>query len=1144
MVRPYFNASIIELEEILERDPSQSQLQLVADELQYRSTSRAQTLLQKLGTRADASLDKSYSKEKITGHQPQPNAEVEPKMSLIDLEKYYSTPAVDINKPELARLSSWIALEALSPQTFKKPEDLAFGDKHKVARLGPTLPWVKGERSKKDYKLFYEIELGSINMDLASQSLIEVFGADEERERPKKESALIGTILVDKNGIPVEEDGICVSSFAWALPLCLSKRLNVLHNWPQIELEIYESIRKTIQRTDEDGQALPIDLVTISHVHNWLMKLFGLKPEMVSSPDFAIRKYHYFKNSGAPETALLNSFFLEDLADTISKAQTGSLGAGIDKYLKGQSPKSSIDLLKDDAALEHAVAPSKMPQSRWPMGTDRSLVLLQQAAVNTITEEMAVNSGIASVNGPPGTGKTTLLRDIISNAIVERASAMANFNDPLKAFSATGTKVPSGGNGFWHIYALDLSMKGHEILVASSNNAAVENISRELPELDAVARSEASYFRFVSDCIARSSDESIENKPTSEPPHQTWGLIAAALGNSKNRGKFQNAFWWDKNASMRLYLKAAKGDDVTEEIRDPKTNKIIERRIPNIITQENIPSPAQAQKNWKSAQSKFNDLKSEVDEKLSEIEKVRQLCLKLNKQLDHVDKCKQQVCCTGKNLSKLMPETHRFKDLWSDVERDFEQNIGTLFDDKKAKPTWYHRLFRLTQGRLWFQLKQQYDQWKFQSERTHRLKLEINHKRAEHGDHFIDPSFYNSPHQTKQILTPWASETLHHKREDLFLAALDVHKAFIDVSAQKMLHNLSVLMGMFSSGGFGDPKKQAHLPDLWSSLFLVVPVISTAFASVNRMLKGMPPESIGWLLIDEAGQAVPQAAVGAIMRAKRSVVVGDPIQIQPVVTLPQRLVDETCRYFNVDPDVWAGPSASAQTLADQVSTYQSEFETDIGPRAVGIPLLVHRRCEDPMFSISNEVAYNNFMVSQVKATDGGDIRKVLGPSSWISVDGDTKTKWCVDEGMKVIEMLRKLHGAGIQKPDIFIISPFRVVAFEMRKLLMKEAALLTSLGLDARDFAYHSVGTVHTVQGREADTVIMLLGAPMSTQDGARRWAGTPENLLNVAVSRAKRNLYVVGSHGAWAGAGSFSVMAKNLITKKTHQKIPYGYSY
>jgi hypothetical protein len=94
--------------------------------------------------------------------------------------------------------------------------------------------------------------------------------------------------------------------------------------------------------------------------------------------------------------------------------------------------------------------------------------------------------------------------------------------------------------------------------------------------------------------------------------------------------------------------------------------------------------------------------------------------------------------------------------------------------------------------------------------------------------------------------------------------------------------------------------------------------------------------------------------MGAVMRAKRSIVVGDPLQIPPVVTLPERLNAEVCKFFKIDKPVWAAPDASAQTLADRASRFQAAFRSDRGLRRVGIPLLVHRRCQEPMFGISNQ----------------------------------------------------------------------------------------------------------------------------------------------------------------------------------------------
>jgi superfamily I DNA and/or RNA helicase len=58
--------------------------------------------------------------------------------------------------------------------------------------------------------------------------------------------------------------------------------------------------------------------------------------------------------------------------------------------------------------------------------------------------------------------------------------------------------------------------------------------------------------------------------------------------------------------------------------------------------------------------------------------------------------------------------------------------------------------------------------------------------------------------------------------------------------------------------------------------------------------------------------------------------------------------------------------------------------------------------------------------------------------------------------------------------------------------------------------------------GREPDTVIMVLGAAKPEQRGARNWAGESVNHLNVAVTRAKENLYVIGNRYEWASAGKY----------------------
>jgi len=55
------------------------------------------------------------------------------------------------------------------------------------------------------------------------------------------------------------------------------------------------------------------------------------------------------------------------------------------------------------------------------------------------------------------------------------------------------------------------------------------------------------------------------------------------------------------------------------------------------------------------------------------------------------------------------------------------------------------------------------------------------------------------------------------------------------------------------------------------------------------------------------------------------------------------------------------------------------------------------------------------------------------------------------------------------------------------------------------------------------------LGAPNPSQTGARNWAGRHPNILNVAVTRAKEAIYVVGNRDLWREAGVFGELSRSL---------------
>lgn len=75
---------------------------------------------------------------------------------------------------------------------------------------------------------------------------------------------------------------------------------------------------------------------------------------------------------------------------------------------------------------------AKAPLGKWP--SKFMPCLMQQMAVNLSWCPSPNNQPIFSVNGPPGTGKTTLLKEIIAGNVVERASLLVQYQDPDDAF--------------------------------------------------------------------------------------------------------------------------------------------------------------------------------------------------------------------------------------------------------------------------------------------------------------------------------------------------------------------------------------------------------------------------------------------------------------------------------------------------------------------------------------------------------------------------------------------------------------------------------------------------------------------------------------------------------------------------------------
>lgn len=986
----------------------------------------------------------------------------------------------------------------------------------------------------------------------------------EERLSDKGETCF-AKIAVSDNGV-VDLKQLTLSTLPWALGKLLSSDFASLNSdgYQREERKLQAKLAE-LTRDSEQEQDDKLTASTLTELINILKEwasFFPQHPISIIVETIKLRKKtsNSYNNSETQQEVfdrfpILNSFYIEDL-EKIVNGISQKVNPILDAYVFGAPDESRKDLyLKENHALiTDKLKPQLQNSGRWPADAKHMMSLMQQFAINEcFYPSNQVN--LFSVNGPPGTGKTTLLQDVISENIIRRAKVLATYNDVSETFKGT-LRVGFSNNESKNISLLQDELAGFEMLVASSNNAAVENISRELPLKQKIAleyHEDCAYLAPVAHKLFayHKSNQVIPAKTANEP----WGMISIALGNAKNRNQFLSKAFFKPDDGETTQKRLAEGKCLTiwewhKQYQGPSF-KQAKKAFNQILISIN-----ESKENLKHCSDIFDRLTKSDDliSALDEIDKMTSIQHELQKQTEFIENelvtiknTKERTESDIKRLRSVKPSIFAFI-LRKPESTEYKSGIKLLRRELivhiNKERELQEDLTRLTTEMASIEKNIQVLQKKAHAMRQAQNKLKKDYEKliTKLPGIKLPPLDGNLENHSVQLAAFWQSEMINQLKSQLFIAALQLHEAWLAESLNKKLFtsNLIAISYLLSNKKTID---KSHELFIWQSLFMWVPVISCTFASIARQFKNIGSQDLGWLFIDEAGQATPQAAVGAIWRAKNVLVVGDPLQIEPVFTTPPNLIEGIAKDFFASHqyEQWLPNFSSVQILADKANVRGAYLATTEETKWIGSPLRVHRRCLSPMFDVANKIAYESKMIN-VRAPGISD-KQYFNQSCWYDVVGEvTDKQYIPEQGEALLCILADVFSKERKLPKIYIITPFKRIKFNLLKLVGNptnwQKYLHPNIKLppmtELRQWCRTHIGTVHTFQGKEAPAVIFVLGVNDKHQ-GAANWASGKPNLLNVALTRAKNEIIIIGDYKLWSKKSYFSTLANNLVVDELY---------
>ncbi|WP_430472731.1 AAA domain-containing protein [Thalassospira lucentensis] len=292
------------------------------------------------------------------------------------------------------------------------------------------------------------------------------------------------------------------------------------------------------------------------------------------------------------------------------------------------------------------------------------------------------------------------------------------------------------------------------------------------------------------------------------------------------------------------------------------------------------------------------------------------------------------------------------------------------------------------------------------------------------------------------------------------------------------------------------------------------------------------------LVVDEAGQVSPELGAPCFYLAKRAAVVGDTLQIPPVITLNKHVDHGNLHKAGLDDfsdDLSEkGYVSTTGNIMKMAQSLTSHTLDDVP----GLFLSEHRRCYNEVIAYCNKFYQGRLKPMRGPApTDEG----ALPPIGYAHIDGEAarisgswvnsgEARAIADWILRNRQRLEKRYSKPIDE-IMAVVTPFRRQA----NLIITE---LENVNLNAKPGKKNAitVGTVHSLQGSEREVV--LFSSVYDRTNDPKYFFDNEHSMLNVAVSRAKDSFLVFGDMHIFRPGKSHSGQLADLMFSKESNEI------